>query len=124
MSGTGEMAQPGGADQPDETAQPQDKDLQEPGAAPPGGSDAGEGVELTAALEETLSSLTQSIDRMETIVRRLEEGGTDWEESVRLLTEANELAMKSSQRLEQAVQDVVYGAEDEEEAAPPVGRPD
>ena len=88
-----------------------------------GQSDAGGDAELTAALEDTLSSLTQSIDRMEAIVRQLEEGGSDWEESVRLLTEANELATKSSQRLEQAVQDVVYGAEDEEETAPPADQP-
>ncbi|MHB8168753.1 MAG: exodeoxyribonuclease VII small subunit [Thermoleophilia bacterium] len=73
-----------------------------------GAADAG----LTRALEETLSGLTQSIDRMETIVRQLEAGNTDWEESVRLLTEANELALSSSQQLEQAVQDVVYGSEE------------
>ena len=69
-------------------------------------------AELTRALEATLSGLTQSIDRMETIVRQLEAGKTDWEESVRLLTEANELALSSSQQLEQAVQDVVYGSEE------------
>ena len=71
------------------------------------------GSELTTALEETLSNLSRSIERMESIVRRLEAGDTEWEESVRLLTEANELATNSSQRLEQAVQDVVYGSGDE-----------
>ncbi len=81
----------------------------EGGAAAPGEAPD---AELTQALEATLSGLTQSIDRMETIVRQLEAGKTDWEESVRLLTEANELALSSSQQLEQAVQDVVYGSEE------------
>ncbi|MDO8735612.1 MAG: exodeoxyribonuclease VII small subunit [Thermoleophilia bacterium] len=71
--------------------------------------------ELTSALSSTLDSLNQSIQRMETIVRNLQSGDTDWEESVRLLTEANELAMESSQKLDRVVQDVVYGASGEEE---------
>ena len=67
--------------------------------------------ELTSALEETLDNLTRSIDRMEQIIRQLESGDADWEQSVKLLSEANELAVASSQRLEQAVQETVYGAE-------------
>lgn len=69
---------------------------------------------LTRALESTLDSLSQSIERMEDLVRRLGSGDSDWEESVRLLAEANELAMSSSQQLDRAVQDVMYGAGDEE----------
>ena len=72
-----------------------------------------EAAGLTAALEATLSSLNQSIERMEGIVHRLEAGDSDWEESLSLLSEANELAMESSQRLEQAVQDVIYRSGDE-----------
>lgn len=73
---------------------------------------------LTSALSSTLDSLNQSIERMESIVRNLQSGEPDWEESVRLLTEANELAMESSQKLDRVVQDVVYGSsgdEDEQE---------
>lgn len=71
---------------------------------------------LTSALSSTLDSLNQSIERMEAIVRNLQEGDSDWEESVRLLSEANELAMESSQKLDRVVQDVVYGsAEDDEQ---------
>jgi exodeoxyribonuclease VII small subunit len=70
--------------------------------------------ELTSALTSTLDSLNQSIERMETIVRRLEAGESDWEESVRLLSEANELAMESSQKLDRVVQDVVYGSPEDE----------
>jgi exodeoxyribonuclease VII small subunit len=66
--------------------------------------------ELTSALEATLDSLNQSIERMETIVHKLEAGQVDWDESVRLLSEANELAMESSQKLDRVVQDVVYGS--------------
>lgn len=68
--------------------------------------------ELTEALESTLEDLTQSITRMEAIIRQLESGGADWDESVRLISEANELAISSSQRLDRAVQDVVYGSSD------------
>lgn len=70
--------------------------------------------ELTSALVSTLESLNQSIERMETIVRKLEAGESDWEESVRLLSEANELAMESSQKLDRVVQDVVYGSPEDE----------
>lgn len=71
---------------------------------------------LTSALSSTLDSLNQSIVRMEAILRNLQEGDSDWEESVRLLSEANELAMESSQKLDRVVQDVVYGsAEDDEQ---------
>ncbi|MFA6001863.1 MAG: DUF948 domain-containing protein [Thermoleophilia bacterium] len=73
----------------------------------------GEDQNLTRALESTLESLSQSIERMEDLVRRLGSGDSDWEESVRLLAEANELAMSSSQQLDRAVQDVMYGAGDE-----------
>jgi exodeoxyribonuclease VII small subunit len=106
----------------EERNQPAETDAMppEPSAVPaPQGETAT--PELTEALEDTLSSLSQSIDRMETIVRQLEAGDSDWEEAVRLLTEANELAMNSSQRLEQAVQDVVYGAG--EEGPEPVSSP-
>lgn len=76
------------------------------------GGDSG----LTSALSSTLDSLNQSIVRMEAIVKNLQEGDSDWEESVRLLSEANELAMESSQKLDRVVQDVVYGsAEDDEQ---------
>jgi len=74
-----------------------------------------EETELTSALSSTLDSLNQSIERMETIVRRLEAGDSDWEESVRLLAEANELAMESSQKLDRVVQDVVYGSQENDE---------
>lgn len=65
---------------------------------------------LTSALSSTLDSLNQSIERMEAIVRNLQSGESDWEESVRLLSEANDLAMESSQKLDRVVQDVVYGS--------------
>jgi len=71
--------------------------------------------ELTNALSSTLDSLNQSIERMEAIVHNLQSGEPDWEESVRLLTEANELAMESSQKLDRVVQDVVYGASGDED---------
>lgn len=70
---------------------------------------------LTSALSSTLDSLNQSIERMETIVRSLQSGDSDWEESVRLLSEANELAMASSQKLDRVVQDVVYGSSGDDE---------
>ena len=92
-----------------------EKDLEAGDDQPAGDAAAGETVEteLTRALEATLGGLNESIDRMESIVRQLETGEADWEESVRLLAEANELAISSSQQLEQAVQDVVYGSEDD-----------
>lgn len=70
---------------------------------------------LAGALASTLLSLNQSIERMEAIVRNLQSGDSDWEESVRLLSEANELAMESSQKLDRVVQDVVYGASDDDD---------
>ena len=73
-------------------------------------SDENDMSSLTSALSSTLDSLNQSIERMETIVRNLQSGDSDWEESVRLLSEANELAMASSQKLDRVVQDVVYGS--------------
>jgi len=69
---------------------------------------------LTSALSSTLDSLNQSIERMEAIVRNLQEDDSDWEESVRLLSEANELAMESSQKLDRVVQDVVYGSTEDD----------
>ena len=86
--------------------------------APVSSESPAESSSLTSALSSTLDSLNQSIERMEAIVRNLQSGDTDWEESVRLLTEANELAMESSQKLDRVVQDVVYGSsgdEDEQE---------
>ena len=68
--------------------------------------------ELTGALSSTLDNLNQSIQLMETIVSKLEAGDADWEESVRLLSEANELAMQSSQKLDRVVQEVVYGSDE------------
>lgn len=70
---------------------------------------------ITSALSSTLDSLNQSIERMEAIVKNLQSGDSDWEESVRLLSEANELAMESSQKLDRVVQDVVYGSSGNEE---------
>ncbi len=70
--------------------------------------------ELTGALSATLEILNRSIELMETIVQRLEAGDADWEESVRLLSEANELAMDSSQKLDRVVQDVVYGTSEDD----------
>ena len=79
-----------------------------------GGLPGNEADELTGALESTLESLNQSIEYMETIVRKLEAGDSDWEESVRMLAEANELAMESSQQLDRVVQDVIYGSQEDE----------
>ncbi|MHB1389829.1 MAG: exodeoxyribonuclease VII small subunit [Thermoleophilia bacterium] len=67
---------------------------------------------LTSALEATLQNLNESIQRMETIIGQLETGDADWDRSVELISEANELAMSSSQELDRVVQDVVYGAGD------------
>ncbi len=72
------------------------------------------GDDLTGALAATLQSLNQSIGLMEQIVQKLEAGDSDWEESVQMLAEANDLAMESSQKLDRVVQDVVYGAEDDD----------
>ena len=68
---------------------------------------------LNEALETTLGNIHESIGRMEEIARRLEAGDTDLDESIRLLSEANELATSSSKILDQAVQDVVYGSTEE-----------
>lgn len=62
------------------------------------------------ALQATLEDLNRSIERMEAIMAQLETGGTDWQESARLISEANELAMSSSQNLDRLVQDVAYGS--------------
>ncbi len=74
--------------------------------------------ELNDALAETLSNLNETIERMEKIVKQLEAGETDWGESIRLLGEANDLALSSSKRLEQAVNDVIYGSPPEGAAEP------
>ena len=63
--------------------------------------------ELTTALEATLKGLNNTIEKMEELVRRLEAGDPDWEENIKLLGEANEIAVSSSRRLDQVVQDVV-----------------
>ncbi len=76
------------------------------------------GDDLTDALAGTLSNLSETIERMEKIVKQLEGGETDWDESIRLLSEANELALSSSQKLEQAVQDVIYGPPEASEVEP------
>ncbi len=80
----------------------------------------GAGEELTEALEETLAGLNRSIERMEEIVRRLEAGDPDWQENIELLAEANELASASNRKLDQVVQDVVYGGDEEEAEGEPV----
>jgi ABC-type transporter Mla subunit MlaD len=69
--------------------------------------------ELTAALEATLDGLNGTIEKMEEILRRLAAGKEDWEENVRLLGEANAMAVASSRQLDEVVQDVVYGAADD-----------
>lgn len=69
---------------------------------------------LTAALETTLEGLNRSIAMMEEIVRKIESGEPDWEENIKLLAEANELAEASSRQLDQVVQDVVYGESGDE----------
>lgn len=96
----------------------------------PEGDSRGQTDALTAALESTLEDLSRSIDRMEKIISRLETGESDWEESVRLISEANELAISSSQKLDRVVQDVVYGsgrepddADDEEDRQQTLGLP-
>jgi exonuclease VII small subunit len=87
----------------------------ETAADPEADNSSGTGNSLTGALASTLESLNQSIERMEAIVKNLQEGDSDWEESVRLLSEANELAMESSQKLDRVVQDVVYGSSEDDE---------
>jgi exodeoxyribonuclease VII small subunit len=68
---------------------------------------------LGKALENTLANLTESIERMEEIVNKFESGDAELDDSIRLLSEANDLAVSSSKELDQAVQKVVYQAEDE-----------
>lgn len=75
---------------------------------------AGSGEEqLSRALENTLANLNTSIARMEEIVARFESGDSDLDESIRMLSEANELAVASSKELDQAVQKVVYQSGEE-----------
>lgn len=69
---------------------------------------------LTEALESTLDNLNESIRRMEEIARKLEDGEADLDESIRLLSEANELASTSSRVLDKAFHEVVYGSGDED----------
>ncbi|RJQ45525.1 MAG: exodeoxyribonuclease VII small subunit [Gaiellales bacterium] len=74
---------------------------------------AGEGQQMLGrALENTLANLNLSIERMEEIVRRFEAGEADLDESISLLSEANELAVASSKELDQAVQKVVYQSDE------------
>jgi exodeoxyribonuclease VII small subunit len=68
---------------------------------------------LSKALEKTLANLNTSIERMEGIVSKFESGDADLDESIRQLSEANELAVSSSKELDRAVQKVVYRAEEE-----------
>jgi len=78
---------------------------------------------LSEVLESTLRVLNEAIDRLESIVTSMEAGEADWDESVRLLAEANELAVSSSQRLDRMVQDVVYGGAGGGAEAEPVAEP-
>lgn len=71
---------------------------------------------LSSALENTLNNLNVSIERMEEIVRKFEDGEADLDESISLLSEANELAVASSKELDQAVQKVVYEADESDSA--------
>lgn len=77
-----------------------------------GGNDSGVAGEnqqlLSRALAGTLENLNVSIERMEAIVRKFENGEADLDESISLLSEANELAVSSSKELDRAVQKVVY----------------
>lgn len=75
--------------------------------------DAADQQLLSRALENTLANLNASIERMEEIVRKFEAGDADLDESISLLSEANDLAVSSSKELDQAVQKVVYQADDE-----------
>ena len=77
---------------------------------------------LGQALENTLANLNQSIERMEEIVRKFEAGESDLDESISLLSEANELAVASSKELDQAVQKVVYDSDEEQPSDDDVGR--
>lgn len=72
---------------------------------------------LSSALENTLNNLNTSIERMESIVRKFEDGEVDLDESISMLSEANELAVASSKELDQAVQKVVYEADESDSAA-------
>lgn len=67
---------------------------------------------LSRALENTLDNLNVSIERMEEIVRRFEAGDEELDDSIRLLAEANELAVSSSKELDQAVQKVLYKSDE------------
>lgn len=78
---------------------------------------------LSEVLESTLSVLNEAIDRLESIVTSMEAGEADWDESVRLLAEANELAVSSSQKLDRMVQDVVYGGAEGAAESEPVAEP-
>ncbi|MBE0428359.1 MAG: exodeoxyribonuclease VII small subunit [Thermoleophilia bacterium] len=104
----------------EETASEEGTFVESPLEKEKAGSSAGKHAEvpLGDVLKSTLEDLNQSIGHMEAIVSRLEAGDTDWKESVRLISEANELAIACSRKLDRAVQDVVYGSpgrEDEEE---------
>lgn len=74
------------------------------------------GKEMAKAMESTIDSLNRSLAKMEEILERLEAGDSDWNQSVRLLAEANEMAISSSRKLEEAVQDAAYGTLSEETA--------
>lgn len=63
-----------------------------------------------SALKEAIAGLGRMVEELDSIVRKLESEDTGWDESVRLLEKANRAAADSSRRLEQVIQDVVYGA--------------
>lgn len=75
-------------------------------------ADMDDGQQLTEALEATLEGLNRSIEKMEEIVRSIEAGEPDWQQNMELLAEANELASNSNRKLDQVVQDVVYGSDE------------
>lgn len=73
-------------------------------------------------LEAALEDLNRSIGRLEALIADLESAGLDSQESFRLITEANDMAMSLSQNLDRLVQGVAYGSADrsfseEEEAS-------
>lgn len=67
---------------------------------------------LSGALDAALQDLNRTIEHMEAAVARLKAGDDDWQESIRLIGEANELAIASSQTLDRLIQDVTYGSGD------------
>lgn len=84
---------------------------QEPEPLPvPESGDLVEGGGDVPALQSALADLNRSVERLEVIMAELESGGADSEESMCLLSEANELAVSSSQNLDRLIQDAAYGS--------------